>query len=192
MIVCFFLSTKFFICHATDPFTVFWHLFISLSRFQNYFWHETNFFMDESVRYQLKDLSNDDIIPVSKDQFRIGRTTSNFYIDTWYSNDSFWSSLLLVANDLSYVNNRYVSGNHCLLEFVEGQLYISDTSSNGTLINRSIKVMKNASVNSYQNFKNNIIETDWRLFSAFSWNQAMLFTWSFEEIRKKIVCDKWS
>ena len=49
----------------------------------------------------------------------------------------------LLANDLSIANNRYVSSSHCVFEYDHGHLYLRDTSSNGTLINRSTKVTKN-------------------------------------------------
>lgn len=47
-----------------------------------------------------------------------------------------------LANDLSIENNRYISSSHCIFEYDNGHLYIRDTSSNGTLINRSRKITK--------------------------------------------------
>jgi predicted component of type VI protein secretion system len=51
-----------------------------------------------------------------------------------------------LANDLSITNNRYISSFHCIFEYEYGHLYIHDTSSNGTLINRLNKINKNDSV----------------------------------------------
>ena len=51
-----------------------------------------------------------------------------------------------LANDLAIANNRYVSSCHCVFEFDNGHLYLSDNSSNGTLINRSTKISRNESV----------------------------------------------
>ncbi|CAF1051190.1 unnamed protein product [Adineta ricciae] len=78
--------------------------------------------IDMSVLYRLKNLNNHNIISVYKDQFKIGRAETN---------------------DLSIANNRYVSSSHCVFEYDHGHLYLRDTSSNGTLINRSTKVTKN-------------------------------------------------
>jgi len=78
--------------------------------------------MDETVLYRLKNLNNHNVISVFKDQFKIGRATTN---------------------DLSIANNRYISSFHCIFEYEDGHLYIHDTSSNGTLINRANKISKN-------------------------------------------------
>jgi predicted component of type VI protein secretion system len=51
--------------------------------------------------------------------------------------------ILYLANDLSIANNRYISSSHCIFEYENGHLYIHDTSSNGTLINRTNKISKN-------------------------------------------------
>jgi len=61
------------------------------------------------------------------------------------SDDSFPNVFL--ANDLAIENNRFISSSHCIFEFDNGHVYIRDTSSNGTLINRSKKIQKNDSVN---------------------------------------------
>jgi hypothetical protein len=53
------------------------------------------------------------------------------------------------ANDLAIVNNRYISSCHCIIEFDNGHVFIRDTSSNGTLINRTKKINKNDSVSFY-------------------------------------------
>ncbi|CAF3932907.1 unnamed protein product [Adineta steineri] len=78
--------------------------------------------MDVSALYRLKNLNNHNIISVYKDQFKIGRSETN---------------------DISIVNNRYISSSHCVFEYDHGHLFIRDTSSNGTLINRSNKISKN-------------------------------------------------
>ncbi|CAF1324115.1 unnamed protein product [Rotaria sordida] len=78
--------------------------------------------MDNSALYRLKNLNNHNIISVFKDQFKIGRATTN---------------------DLSIANNPYISSSHCIFEYDHGHLYVRDTSSNGTLINRSNKISKN-------------------------------------------------
>ncbi|CAF4313079.1 unnamed protein product [Rotaria sp. Silwood2] len=78
--------------------------------------------MDKSPLYRLKNLNNHNIISVFKDQFKIGRATTN---------------------DLSIANNPYISSSHCIFEYDHGRLYIRDNSSNGTLINRSNKISKN-------------------------------------------------
>lgn len=58
----------------------------------------------------------------------------------------FDNNCFILANDLSIPNNRYLSSSHCIFEFDNGHIYIRDTSSNGTLINRSKKINKNDSV----------------------------------------------
>ncbi|CAF2071033.1 unnamed protein product [Rotaria magnacalcarata] len=78
--------------------------------------------MEASVLYRLKNLNDHNIISVCKNQFKIGRATTN---------------------DLAMANNRYMSSCHCIIEFSNGHVYIRDTSSNGTLINRSKKINKN-------------------------------------------------
>jgi pSer/pThr/pTyr-binding forkhead associated (FHA) protein len=50
------------------------------------------------------------------------------------------------ANDLAIANNRYISSVHCIIEYDNGRVFIRDTSSNGTLINRTKKINKNESV----------------------------------------------
>ncbi|CAF1251860.1 unnamed protein product [Rotaria sordida] len=80
--------------------------------------------MDESVLYRLKNLNDHNIILVYKNQFKIGRATTN---------------------DLAIANNQFISSSHCIIEFDNGHVYIRDTSSNGTLINRSKKINKNHS-----------------------------------------------
>ena len=51
-----------------------------------------------------------------------------------------------LANDLAIENNRYISSLHCTFEFHNGHVFIRDTSSNGTLINRTKKINKNETV----------------------------------------------
>ncbi|CAF1199673.1 unnamed protein product [Rotaria sp. Silwood1] len=80
--------------------------------------------MDESVLYHLKNLNDHNIISVYKNQFKIGRATTN---------------------DLAITNNQYISSCHCTIIYDNGHVYIHDTSSNGTLINRSKKINKNDS-----------------------------------------------
>ncbi len=98
--------------------------------------------MDESVLYRLKNLIDHNIISIYKNQLKIGRDTS--------INNKILLKLIIfwyfLANDLSIENNRYISSIHCLFEFDNGHVYIRDTSSNGTLINRSKKINKNDSV----------------------------------------------
>ncbi|CAF3115441.1 unnamed protein product, partial [Rotaria sp. Silwood2] len=48
-----------------------------------------------------------------------------------------------LVNDLTIANNPYISSSHCIIEFDNGHIYIRDTSSNGTLINRSRKISQN-------------------------------------------------
>jgi predicted component of type VI protein secretion system len=55
-------------------------------------------------------------------------------------------SIVFLANDLAIENNRFISSIHCIFEFDNGHVFIRDTSSNGTLINRSRKIHKNDSV----------------------------------------------
>ncbi len=54
-----------------------------------------------------------------------------------------WLRIRHLDNDLSIANNRYISSFHCIFEYENGHLYIHDTSSNGTLINRANKISKN-------------------------------------------------
>jgi len=77
--------------------------------------------MTETVLYRLKDLRHGNVISVSKSPFQIGRATTN---------------------DLSIPTNRYLSSCHCVFEFDQGRIYLRDTSSNGTLINRQKKLNK--------------------------------------------------
>jgi hypothetical protein len=51
-----------------------------------------------------------------------------------------------LANDLSIPTNRYLSSCHCVFEFDQGRIYLRDTSSNGTLINRQKKLNKTDAV----------------------------------------------
>jgi len=78
--------------------------------------------MDSSVFYRLKNLTNNSIISISKDIFKIGRSPTN---------------------DLSINENPYLSSSHCTFQHENGQIFLLDTSSNGTLINRTQKVQKN-------------------------------------------------
>lgn len=55
----------------------------------------------------------------------------------WYDH---WNSFLV--NDLCLNQNPYISSCHCTFEYENGHVFIRDTSSNGTLINRTNKITK--------------------------------------------------
>lgn len=78
--------------------------------------------MVDKPLYRLKNLQNENLISVYKNEFQIGRSTTN---------------------DLSLNNNQYISSCHCIFEYDHGHVFIRDTSSNGTLINRTDKITKN-------------------------------------------------
>ena len=62
----------------------------------------------------------------------------------------FDDDLFVSANDLAIANNRYISTSHCQLQFEHGRIYLRDTSSNGTLLNRTKKIHKNDSVDEFR------------------------------------------
>lgn len=63
----------------------------------------------------------------------------------------------ILANDLAIENNRYISAAHCTFQFDQGHVFIRDTSSNGTLINRTKKIHRNETVGNkmFSSMKNN-------------------------------------
>lgn len=71
--------------------------------------------------YRLKNIQNQNFISVYKTEFQIGRST---------------------INDLCLNQNPYISSCHCTFEYENGHVFIRDTSSNGTLINRTNKITK--------------------------------------------------
>jgi len=82
----------------------------------------------------------------SSNLFYIHTTDSELNRNTSLIKIIFCSLFFFLANDLAIENNRYISSTHCIIEFDSGHVHIRDTSSNGTLINRSKKIDKNTSV----------------------------------------------
>ncbi|CAF0730249.1 unnamed protein product [Didymodactylos carnosus] len=75
--------------------------------------------------YRLINVTDHSVISVSRDQYKVGRAN---------------------GNDFSIPNNRYLSSTHCVFEYEDGQLYVKDLSTNGTLLNKNRKLPKNERV----------------------------------------------
>ena len=91
--------------------------------------------------------------------------------------------ILVLANDLAIENNRYMSSSHCIFEFNQGHVSIRDTSSNGTLINRTKKIHRNDTVGKHLcRFFSFEIKSKMIHSSLLNFNRAILFTLSFEKM----------
>ena len=155
---------------------------------------------DESALFRLKNLIDHSVISIYKNQFKIGRAPSKsielFSLEINRIKDKDWTQIetiiridqmqifiFCLANDLTIENNRYVSSAHCTFEFNDGHIYIRDTSSNGTLINRTKKINKNESVRCHCWMIWNLLKS----FSHLSYKLGISFIWFFEKTNPERV-----